>query len=63
MRRKDFDESRFDGTALDIRSYTQARYRAFSDYAKRLQRDRSRQSRGTVSRPRKRHNEPERRFC
>ena len=57
---KDFDENSFDSAALDMRYYTQARHRAFSDYAKELQRKKSRHSRDTVSRPRKRHNEPER---
>ena len=57
---KDFDENRFDSAALDMRYYTQARHRAFSDYADQLQRERSRQSRDTVSRPRKKHSEPER---
>ena len=57
---KDFEESRFDSAALDIRYYTQARHRAFSDYAKQLQRERSRQSRDTVSRLRKRRDDMER---
>ena len=57
---KDYDESRFNSAALDIRYFTQTRHRAFSDYAKELQRKKSRHSRDTVSRPRKRHNEPER---
>ena len=57
---KDFDESQFDSAALNIRYYTQARHRVFSDYAKQLQREKSRQSRDTGPRPRKRHNEPER---
>ena len=57
---KDFDENRFDSAALDIRYYTQARHRAFSDYAKQLQRERSRQSRDTVSRLRKRRDDMER---
>lgn len=57
---KDFDENSFDSAALDIRYYTQARHRAFSDYAKQLQRERLRQSRDTGLRPRRRHNEPER---
>ncbi len=57
---KDFNENRFDNAALDIRYYTQARHRAFSDYANQLQRERSRQSRDTGPRPRRRHNEPER---
>ncbi len=57
---KDFDENRFDNAALDIRYYTQARHRAFSDYAKQLQRERLWQSRDTGPRPRRRHNEPER---
>ena len=56
----DFDESRFDSAALDIRYYTQARHRAFSDYAKQLQRKNSRQMRDTVSRPHKKYSEPER---
>ena len=57
---KDFDESRFDSVALDMRYYTQARHRAFSDYVKQLQREISRQSRDTVSRPRKKRDDLER---
>ena len=56
----DFDESRFDSAALDIRYYTMARHRTFSDYAKQLKREKSRQARDTVSRPRKKYSEPER---
>ena len=57
---KDFDENSFDSAALDMRYYTQARQHAYSEYAKELQRENSRQARDTMSRPRKRNDEPER---
>lgn len=58
---KDFDENRFDSAALDIRYYTQARHRAFSDYANQLQRERSRQSQvGNTQKSHKKRHEPER---
>ena len=57
---RDFDESGFDSAVREMRYYIQARHYAFSDYVKELQREKSRQSRDTVSQPRKRHSEPER---
>ncbi len=58
---RDFDESGFDGAVREMRYYTQARHSAFSDYAKRLQREKSRQTRdGNQQKPRKRTSEPER---
>lgn len=58
---KDFDESGFDKAVGEMRYYTQARHYAFSDYAKRLQREKSRQTRdGNQQKPRKRTSEPER---
>ncbi len=41
--------------------YTQAWQYAFSDYVKRLQREKSQQTRdGNIQKPRKKHYEPER---
>ena len=58
---KDFDESSFDGAVREMRYYTQARHAAFSDYAKRLQREKSRQARDdNTQKPHKKRNEPER---
>ena len=57
---KDFNESGFDTAVQEMRYYTQARHYAFSDYAKRLQREKSRQSRDNTPKPRRRSSEPER---
>ena len=58
---KDFDEGGFDSAVQEMRYYTQARHYAFSDYAKQLQRERSRQTwDGNQQKPRKRNSEPER---
>ena len=57
---KDFDECGFDSAVREMRYYTQARHYAFSDYAKRLQREKSRQARDNTQKPSKKHNESER---
>lgn len=57
---KDFDESGFDSAVREMRYYTQARHYAFSDYAKRLQREKSRQQRDNTQKPRRKTSEPER---
>lgn len=58
---KDFAERSFDNAVQEMRYYTQARHYAFSDYAKRLQREKSSQPRDNTQKPRRRNNnEPER---
>ena len=57
---EDFDESGFDGAVREMRYYTQARHSVFSDYAKRLQHEKSREVRDNTQKPRKKHYEPER---
>lgn len=56
-----FDESGFDDAVREMRYYTQARHYAFSDYAKMLQREKSRQAQNNnTAKPRRKRNEPER---
>lgn len=57
---KDFDESGFDDAVREMRYYTQARHSAFSDYAKRLQREKSQKMRDNTQKLRKKRYEPER---
>ncbi len=58
---RDFDENGFDDAVREMRYYTQARHYAFSDYIKRLQREKSRQTRNdNAQKPRKKRYEPER---
>lgn len=57
---KDFDESGFDDAVREMRYYTQARHSAFSDYAKQLQREKSRQPWDNTQKSRRRSSEPER---
>jgi len=58
---KDFDENSFDSAVREIRYYTQARHYAFSDYAKQLQHEKSRQAQNNnTPKPHKKRNEPER---
>ena len=57
---KDFDESSFDSAVREMRYYTQARHYAFSDYAKRLQREKSQKMRDNTQKLRKKRYEPER---
>lgn len=58
---KDFYENSFDDAVREMRYYTQARHYAFSDYAKQLQREKSRQVQDSnQQKPRKRNSEPER---
>lgn len=58
---RDFDENGFDDAVREMRYYTQARHYAFSDYIKRLQREKSRQTRNdNTQKPRKKRYEPER---
>lgn len=57
---KDFDEGGFDTAVQEIRYYTQARHYAFSDYAKRLQREKSKLGKDNTQKLHKKRNEPER---
>ena len=58
---KEFYENSFDDAVREMRYYTQARHYAFSDYAKRLLREKLRQARDSnQQKPRKRNSEPER---
>ncbi len=57
----DFDENSFDDAVREMRYYTQARHYAFSDYAKQLQHEKSRQVQdNNTEKPRKKRYEPER---
>ena len=58
---KDFDESGFDGAVREMRYYTQDRHYAYSDYAKKQQREESQQVRNdNTQKLRKRNRESER---
>ena len=57
----DFDESGFDTAVREMRYYTQARHSVFSDYARKLQHEKSRQARNdNTQKLRKRNRESER---
>lgn len=56
---RDFDENGFNSAVREMRYYTQARHYAFSDYSKKLQREKSRQARDSTQKPRKRNSELE----